>query len=153
MSAKLAIAFAAVATAALSGCGNPPNHLEGSVESSVSLDFDETRMIRYQSLDIQLEYIKELEGSTTPDIVTKIVFATPDGGVPEGEPIDILANDGIVERVVAAGDNFPPLDQGRITFETGGNEPGPAVGDFALTFENGRTLNGNFDTELEDVDF
>ena len=150
---RLVLGLALVASTAVAGCADPPNHLEGSIDSSVSLVFDSTRMIRYSSLAIQLEYSKELEGSTTPDIIAKIVFDSPEGGVTEGSAIDLLEQNGIVERIVAEGDSFPPLDQGQLTFETGGNDPGPAVGDFAITFDNGRTLNGTFDVELEDVDF
>jgi hypothetical protein len=150
---KGAALIACASLVALTACGTPPNYLEGSIDSNVSLDFDSTRMIRYTSLAIQLEYIKALEGSETPDIVAKIVFDTPEGGIPQGEPIDLKGANAVVERIVAAGDNFPALDTGRITFDEGGNDPGPAVGSFACTFDNGRTLNGDFDVEMEDVDF
>jgi hypothetical protein len=135
------------------GCEQPPNHLEGSIESNVSLDFDRTRLIRYTSLAMQLEYLKDIEDVQNPDIVCKVVFDTPEGGIVADEPIDILANNGKVERIVAASDTFPPLDVGFIEFAEGGNEEGPAVGEFHLTFDNGRTLNGWFETTLEDVDF
>lgn len=141
------LALALVASA----CGDPPNHLEGSVSSNVSLEFDHTRLVRYPTLSIQLEYLKTLE-SGTDDVVAKIVFDTPEGGIPAGEPIDLAKHNGVVERVVAAGDTFPPFDTGNITFDEGGNDPGLAKGSFAVTFENGRTLNGLFEVELEDVD-
>ena len=53
----LVVGTLVVVTAA---CADPPNHLEGSIESNVSLEFDDTRMIRYTSLAIQLEYSKRL---------------------------------------------------------------------------------------------
>lgn len=142
----------ALFTFAVVACGDPPNHLEGSISSNVSLDFDRTRLIRYASLSMQLEYLKALEGGGGDDVVAKLVFDTPEGGVKNGEPIDLVAEDGVVERIVAEGDAFPPMDTGQLTFDLGGNEPGPAQGSFAVTFDNGRTLNGNFDVELEDVD-
>lgn len=140
----------AIFVVTFAGCGDPPNHLEGSISSNVSLDFDETRLIRYPDLAVQLEYLKVIE--TGSDVVAKIVFDTPAGGVKNGEPIDLLAHDGVVERIVAAGDTFPPMDTGTLTFDEGGSAPGPASGSFAVTFDNGRTLNGQFDVELEDVD-
>jgi hypothetical protein len=133
-------------------CGDPPNHLEGSISSNVSLEFDHTRLIRYQDLSLQLEYLKTLEGGGGDDVVVKIVFDTPEGGVVAGEAIDLKAHDGVVERIVAEGDAFPPFDTGNITFDEGGNAPGPAKGSFAVTFDNGRTLNGLFEVELEDVE-
>lgn len=146
----------ALVVAGLAACGDPPNHLEGSIASNVSLDFDYTRLVRYEDLSVQLEYLKELEGAEDDaaaqhDVVVKIVFDTPEGGIVNGEAIDLKEHDGVVERVVAAGDTLPPYDVGNITFDEGGNEPGPAKGSFAITFENGRTLNGLFDVELEDV--
>lgn len=134
----------------VAACGDPPNHLEGSISSNVSLDFDETRLIRYPDLAVQLEYLKVIE--TGSDVVAKIVFDTPEGGVKAGEPIDLLEHDGVVERIVAAGDTFPAMDTGTLTFDEGGDAPGPASGNFAVTFDNGRTLNGQFQVELEDVD-
>lgn len=143
------VLFAALAFAP--GCGDPPNSLRGSIGSSHDLTFDSTRLIRYETLEVQLEYLKELEGGGH-DVVVKVVFTTPAGGIPPGEEIDLVENDGIDARVFVAGDAFP-LDRGTILFEEGGNEPGPARGRFDVIFENGRTLLGTFDTVLEDVRF
>lgn len=134
-----------------SGCLQEPNRLEGSIGSSVSLEFDHTRLVRYiDSLTFQLEYLRALEGGGD-DVVAKIVFDEPAGGVAVDKPIDLVSQDGVVERIVAAGDAFPLMDTGTLTFEQGGQEPGPAAGTFAVTFENGRTLNGAFSADLEDV--
>ncbi len=149
VTAAASLAFVVVTAA----CGDPPNHLEGSISSNVSLAFDHTRLVRYQpTLALQLEYLQTLEGGGGDDVVAKIVLDTPEGGIVSGEPIDLAAHGGVVERVVAAGDTFPAYDTAHITFDEGGNEPGPAKGSFAVTFDNGRTLNGLFDVELEDVE-
>jgi hypothetical protein len=153
---RLVRSFSALAAlsllSGLLGCDDPPNHLEGSISSNVSLEFDDTRLIRFPSLALRLEYLKTLE-SGAEDIVARLVFDTPEGGIQAGERIDIAEHNGVVERVVAAGDGFPAFDTAHIIFDEGGNDPGPARGSFAVTFENGRTLNGKFDVELEDVDF
>lgn len=150
---RLKNCFAALSiVVGMAACGDPPNHLEGSIESNVSLEFDRTRLIRYQSLTLQLEYLKALEGGGGDDVVVKVVLDTPEGGVVAGQEIDLKAQNGVVERVVAAGDTFPPFDVGNLTFDEGGNEPGPARGHFGVTFDNGRTLSGLFDVELEDVE-
>ena len=135
----------------LAACGDPPNHLEGSIGANVSLEFDRTRLVRYPTLALQLEYLKALEGGGD-DIVAKLVFDTPEGGIKPGARIDLAEHNGVVERIVAAGDAFPAYDTAHVTFDEGGNDPGPANGSFAVTFENGRTLNGTFEVELEDVE-
>jgi len=144
----LALLVSALAT----GCPEEPNSLEGSIDETMSLDFDRTEMRRYDGVTIQLDYIKELESGDL-DIIAKIVFDTPEGGIVVDEGIDILANNGIIERVASDGLDFPPLEQATITFSSGGTEAGAATGRFTATFDNGKTLGGNFDTELEDVEF
>lgn len=141
--------FAALAA----GCPEAPNSLDGSISESFSLEFDRTEMRRFGGVTLQLDYLRDIEGASIPDVVCKIVFDTPEGGVVAGEAIDIVANDGIIERIAVGGEDYPELELANITFDVGGNEPGPAAGSFVSTFENGKTLNGNFDTELEDVDF
>lgn len=129
------------------------NTLDGSISEVVDLTFDEVQMRRFSSGAIQLDYLRAIEDTGTFDVVCKVVFDTPEGGIVVDEPIDIVANGGIIERVVAANETFPALDTANITFFTGGQDPGPVTGEFVSTFENGRTLNGTFETELEDVDF
>ena len=133
-------------------CGEEPNSLDGSV--TVSLEFDRTRMLRGKepTHTIQLEYIKDLDAGE--DVVAKIVFDTPDGGFDPDVEYDLKKNNAIVERVTKEKDNFGELTEGIIVFFEGGNANGKkAVGRFAATFENGRTLRGNFDVKVEGTDF
>jgi hypothetical protein len=146
------ILLALVGMAALLGCPAAPNSLEGSIDETMSLEFDRTEMRRLLDVTIQLDYLKDLESGDF-DIVAKVVFDTPSGGIVVDEAIDIIANNGIIERRASDNLDFPALEQATITFSAGGNEPGNAAGRFAATFDNGKTLGGTFDTEMTDVDF
>jgi hypothetical protein len=149
---SIRLLYALVGVVSLAGCPSEPNSLEGSIDETMSLEFDRTEMRRFDGITIQLDYLKDLEGGDI-DIVAKVVFDTPADGIVADEEIDILANNGIIERRASDNLDFPPLEQGAITFSSGGNEPGAAVGRFTATFDNGKTLGGNFDTELTDVEF
>ena len=138
---------------ALSGCPSGGDTLEGSMSESFDLAFDRTQLRRINGVTIQLQYLRDIEGSTIPDVVCKIVFDTPAGGIPEGEAIDIITNNGIIERVAVGGEDFPAPELANITFDSGGNEPGAAAGSFASTFDNGKTLNGTFEADLEELEF
>ena len=145
--AAMAIAFS------LGGCPEGGNTLEGSISESFDLTFDRTQLRRVNGVTLQLDYLRDIEDSEIPDVICKIVLDTPEGGFPAGEAVSIIENNGIIERRAVGGEDFPALELANITFDVGGNEPGEAAGSFASTFENGKTLNGTFDTELEDVDF
>lgn len=149
LSAFVALIFAL----AITGCGPEPNSLDGSIGEVVDLTFDQVQMRKFTSGTIQLDYLRAIEDTESFDIVCKVVFDVPEGGIPAGEAIDIPANNGRIERVVVAGDEFPEIDNATITFESGGDDVGPATGEFGATFEGGRTLEGTFDTDLEAVDF
>lgn len=150
-SARLFLALVA-AVGAGAGC-EQPNSLEGTISESFDLSFDTVELRRFNGVTLQLDYLRDVEGADIDDVVCKVVFDTPEGGIPAGEAIDITQHNGIVERIATGGDDFPGLDTANITFETGGNEPGPASGRFVVTFDTGKTLNGNFDTDMEDVTF
>ena len=105
-----------------------------------------------------LQYLKELEAGGDDDIVAKIAFTEPEGGVKLDSAIDLLdeAIDGVVQRNTAAGtsDGFPDeLTKGTITFTKGVKVKETAVGEFAATFENGKTLFGAFDIEVSEASF
>jgi hypothetical protein len=138
---------------ALGGCPEGGNTLEGSISESFDLTFDRTQLRRVNGVTLQLDYLRDIEGSDIPDVICKIVVDTPEGGFPAGEPVSIIENNGIIERRAVGGEDFPALELANITFDVGGNDPGEAVGSFASTFDNGKTLNGTFETELEDVEF
>lgn len=135
------------------GCGRPPNSLDGSIGASVDLAFDRVELRHFPSQErVQLDYLKDLEGGNIPDVVAKVVVGVPAGGFVIGEAHALDPASDVVERVVAKGDAYPDLERGQITFDEGGAAAGPAKGSFATTFVNGKTLNGTFDVEVEDVD-
>lgn len=131
------------------------NTLTGSISQSHDLSFDTVALkLLTGQLAYELKYLLPLEGGGE-DVVAKIVFNQPAGGVVVDQEIDLVAVAGRVERVTAANDPFPAgLTTAQATFSVGGNEGGESTaGKFAATFDNGKTLNGSFETVLEIVDF
>lgn len=144
---------------ALAACPPPPNFLDGSIKTSHDLTFD-TVELRYRSdvLAYELAYFKDLDDAPggDNDTVVKVVFNEPAGGVVVEEPIDLTTAeaDAIVQRVTAADDPFPPeLETASVTFLSAPVVGEITKGEFAVTFTNGRTLNGAFETELIEVGF
>lgn len=145
----------------LTGCPPPPNLLDGSIKSSHDLTFDrvELRYLSDQAV-YQLSYFQSLseEGGADAgaDTVVKVTFNEPAGGVVVDTPIDITdpAIEGRVERITAADDPFPSeLDTATVTFHSAATIGETVSGEFAVTFGNGRTLNGAFETELIEAAF
>jgi hypothetical protein len=147
----LAVALAATGT----GCAEP-NSLTGSIDQSHDLTFDQTVLTFLTGqAAYELKYLLALEGGSGDDVVAKIVFDAPAGGISAGDELDLLSLNGKVERITAANDPFPAsLDKGVLTFTAAGSAEGDQnTGEFATTFDNGKTLNGTFDVELTVVDF
>ena len=138
----------------IGGCAEP-NTLTGSISQSHDLTFEtvELKLLSGQ-LAYELKYLKALEGGGE-DTVAKIVFDQPEGGAVVDDEIDLVAAAGRVERITAANDPFPAgLEKAIVVFAGGGDEDGADTsGNFAATFDNGKTLNGTFETTLEIVDF
>ncbi len=146
---------AVVVVAGLGGVGcAQPNSLSGSIGSSHDITFDAVGLRLFTDQQAyELKYTKLLDSGDT-DVVAKVVFDVPSASVAAGTAIDLLENNGKVERITAANDPFPDLASGSITFTAGGADEGSTTtGEFASTFANGRTLNGTFDTELEFASF
>ena len=138
----------------VAGC-DEPNSLSGSISTSHDLTFETVHLSLLSGQGAyELKYLLPLEGGGD-DVVAKVVFDRPEGGIVVDEELDLLTLNGKVERVTAANDPFPAgLEKANVTFSAGGNEAGEeSVGEFASTFDNGKTLNGTFDVELEVVDF
>jgi len=149
----LSMALAAGLAATLSACPDPPNLLDGSIGEVYDLTFDEVRIRKFQSTgELQIEYLRapEEEGSSK-DVVAQITVTTPEGGFPVDTDIKFDQVEGKVHRV-APGDDFPPVDEGTISFSAGANEIGDqTIGEFSVLFENKRTLRGAFDAELTEA--
>lgn len=129
--------------------------MTGSIDQSHDLTFEtvQLQLLTGQGA-YELKYLKALEGGGD-DTVAKVVFDQPEGGAVVDEELDLIALNGRVERITAANDPFPAtLTKANAVFAAGGNENDEATsGNFAATFDNGKTLNGSFDVELEVVDF
>lgn len=136
------------------GCAEP-NTLTGSIEQSHDLTFDSVsvRLLTDQQV-YEIKYLLALEGGGD-DVVAKVVFNQPTDGIVLDEQLDLLDLAGKVERITAANDPFPGgLEKANATFTAGGTEADQqTTGEFATTFDNGKTLNGTFDAPLEVVAF
>lgn len=143
------------------GCGNPPTFLDGSIKTSHDLSFDavELRYLTDQTV-FQLSYFKNLDeeagAAAGQDTVVKVTFTTALDAVVAEKPIDLLAPAaaGRVERITAADDPFPTdLESGTVTFLNAPVVDETVKGELAITFANGKTLNGAFETPLVEVSF
>lgn len=153
------VVLAAYVAAFGAGCPEGANTLDGSIKDSRDLTFDSVQL---RSLSDQgawdLQYLKKLEGGGNDDIVAKVAFTEPSGGIKLDEEIDLLDEeiDGVVQRNTANGssDAFPTgLEKGVITFTAGVKIGDTAKGEFAATFDNGKTLFGTFETEVTEANF
>jgi len=153
MSRTLFIAALVVGSAAGAGCAEP-NTLTGSITDSHDLSFDTVQLRLFTDQQAyELRYEKALE-SGDQDIVAKVVFDVPEGGVVLDEQFDVLAEDGRVERITAKNDPFPSVEDADFTFTAGGVEDGAATtGSWGATFDNGKTISGTFEATLEHASF
>ncbi|HEY4223948.1 MAG TPA: hypothetical protein VGO62_21480, partial [Myxococcota bacterium] len=64
------------------------------------------------------------------------------------------AINGTCTRVTAAGDTFPEtMKKAEVTFHSDAKVGADVTGEFAVTFDNGETLFGTFDTKLTSASF
>jgi hypothetical protein len=136
------------------GCGEPPNHLEGSIDESHSLAFDTVKLqLLTSQARYEFRYEKTLEGGGI-DVVAKLVFDQPAGGVVLNQAIDLITVDAVVQRVTVANDPFPDFRSGQVEFSAGAiNQDEQTTGTWTTTLENGKTLNGGFDGPLDVIAF
>jgi hypothetical protein len=147
------VALAVVGSALGAGCAEP-NTLTGSITDSHDLSFDTVQLRLFTDQQAyELRYEKALE-SGDQDIVAKVVFDVPEGGVVLDEQFDVLAEDGRVERITAKNDPFPSVEDADFIFTAGGVEDGAATtGSWGATFDNGKTISGTFEAALEHASF
>jgi hypothetical protein len=114
--------FTSVLLAAM-GC-EEPNSLKGSITDSHDLAFDTVRLRLFTDQQAyELRYEKALEGGAQ-DIVAKLVFDVPEGGIVLDKAIDLLPLGGQVERITAKNDPFPGVERADVTFTAGGVDDG-----------------------------
>jgi hypothetical protein len=154
------VSLAGLALFVSTGCPPPPNFLDGSIKSSHDLTFDTVELRhRIDVLAYEILYFKDLDGvpgGDDNDTVVKIVFNEPAAGVVVETPVDLTTEeaDAVVQRVTAADDPFPSdFTTGSVTFLSAPVVDEVTKGEFAVTFTNGRTLNGAFETPLIEVGF
>jgi hypothetical protein len=160
MKTIIIVAAAAVACGLAAGCGPQPNSLEGSISESHDLHFDEVELRFFTDQSVyQLSYFNSLDKddpTAGKDTVAKITFDEPEGGVKVDAEIDLKADaeEARIERVTAKNDVFPTdFDKGVLTFHTKAEAKKTVSGEFAVTFNNGKTLDGTFETKLENASF
>ena len=150
---RFIVALAVVGSALGAGCAEP-NSLSGSITDSHDLSFDTVQLRLFTDQQAwELRYEKALD-SGDQDIVAKVVFDVPEGGLVLDAPIDVLAEDGRIERITAKNDPFPSVEDADATFTAGGVEDGAATtGTWGATFDNGKTISGTFEATLEHASF
>jgi hypothetical protein len=148
-SALIVVVGSAIGT----GCAEP-NSLGGSITDSHDLSFDAVQLRLFTDQQaFELRYTKALD-SGDQDIVAKVVFDVPEGGVVLDDQLDVLAEDGRVERITAKNDPFPSVEDADFTFTAGGVEDGAlTMGSWGATFDNGKTIDGTFEATLEHASF
>ena len=151
---RAALSIAALLTATVSAGCEEPNSLGGSITDSHDLSFDSVRLRLFTDQEAyELRYEKLLD-SGDRDIVVKVIFDAPEGGITVGSAVDIVASDGNVERITAKNDPFPAVERADITFTSGGVEDVElSTGEWGATFDNGKTIEGAFEIELEHASF
>jgi len=125
--------------------GVPPNALWGSISESRSLEFDRVDIV-IQSPLLRIEYIDEKQGGV--DKVCKLIIDTAQASLQDGSELgsDDFDQWVILERLTVAGDDFPPVSDGRVHFDRYNlSASGRMVGDFWVMFDDGRNLLGRFD--------
>ncbi len=134
---------------ALAACGGG-NSLEGSIEESFALDFDRVR-IRKQDQALLVEYLHDVAKGT--EKVCQVVVDTSGLELGDDTTIEgsVFHNRVEVNRVASGGD-FPEVEDGELHFDTYQFEDGGEMqGDFDVVFVGGRTLHGEFEGEVEEV--
>ena len=137
----------------VAACGEADNDLWGSIDESFPLAFDRVDIFK-QDLELRVEYIKKMQGSETK--VCKLTVNTRNLQIKDNtELTKEYFEDGTItlHRIVSTGGDFPMVKSGSVHFAKYELAAGGRIdGDFAVQFENGRNLFGNFDQEVKEVD-
>jgi hypothetical protein len=140
--------FLIFALVAALGCGGDSNSLEGSLSSTVSLDFTAV-VIQVTGSAVAIQYTRPGPGGTGTDIALQITADTSTLDLSKGLTIDLTemvgnAQRGSVSRVVS-GDTrsaLPALQRGSLTFD-GAVAAGQSVsGSFNVLFDTGTNFGG-----------
>ncbi len=133
------------------GCGDSSggNRLYGSASQTYNLDFDQVDVYRQENagqfVAIVVKYVFKPENSSLTRVPVKIVVNAPVAANQEKN----LLTEGALERLMQKSDDFPKMKMGKITFEDLGAVGERVSGKFYITFQEGTTLNGEFETTLQ----
>ena len=135
------------------GCAGPDT-LTGSIDQSHSLAFDSVGLRFFTDQNAyELKYEKVLD-SGDADVVAKVVFDAPEGGIVIDEEVTLVAGEAQVERITSKNDPFPALEEGKFSLSAGGVKDGElSTGEFFALFANGKSLQGTFSVVLEHTSF
>jgi len=133
------------------GCGGGSNELSGSIGESFNLGFDRVS-VRKQAEALIVEYQKDVSGVVHK--VCKLVVDTHALALGSGTRLsgDVFASHVQLSRITASGGDFPAVKSGQIQFDAYDfKAKGQVDGGFSVVFDNGRTLQGNFSGQIEEV--
>ncbi len=132
-------------------CGDP-NNISGSIDEAYPMVFDQVK-IRKQDNSLRIEYIRDVSGTSSK----VLAIVVDDVERAELKRDAELSGDSFREyvtlyRVASTGGRLPPVEDGslgtkRFKFQAGGR----VKGRMEALFENGRTLEANFDGAVEEV--
>lgn len=148
-----ALLVSSVLTLSALGCADADT-LTGSIDQSHDLSFDTVGLRLFTDQNVyELKYEKALESGDN-DVVAKVVFDAPAGGIVLDSEVTLVADEAQVERITAKNDPFPGLDEGKISFSAGGVDEGDvSTGEFSALFVNGKSLQGTFTVPLKYASF
>ncbi len=152
-------------------CGGGDNDLSGSISESFSLDFDRVE-VRYlvTTEELTIQYLKDLGNTTTKPV--KVVVDADNLALGEDTRVagETFLERVVIQREAESGGDFPAVTGGTVVFDrininvreiteerngeefTFFTEPEGDIevrGEFDAVFENGRTLFGDFSSNLQ----
>ena len=136
----------------LVACG-AANSLEGSISESFSLEYDRVEIFK-QGNALKIEYRKDVAGSIVW-VCQVIVEKTDELNLKKDTDIkgDTFLMYVSILRVSNTGGPFPDTKNGKVHFDEYKFEAGGRIdGNFETVFANGRTLSGNFDAIVKEID-
>lgn len=171
--APRALGYLAAGSLALSGCGQPANTLEGSMDEIASLQFD-TTVVRADSNVLVVEYDRHPNGAVVDggsatadnfDVAFKMSVLIAGLTLSKGLVIDLTSRlpDGTPRVACSRAQTddprreFPPIVRGTLVLDSAVNYDQVATGHFDILFGiggdlgEGRTVNGTFSVAVENA--
>lgn len=143
---------AVVVTLFLSGGCGDGNSISGSIDEAYPMLFDEV-LLRKQAQALRIEYLRDIVGGIDK-VLAIVVEDVTRAGVKKG--VELVDQDFfthvVIYRVASTGGDFPPVEEGSLRFKKFEFKAGGRVkAAMDVVFDNGRTLNADFDGLLQEV--